>query len=104
MSAVLMLRLQVNFQVPRDQKASLREKFDRMFQAMSALPIKLPGTPYMRGIEAREEVIEEIKALLATKRQQEQQNGGDVRHKANVLDTSMDSMKYLMVRVATMRI
>eukprot|EP00878_Enallax_costatus_P038061 GHUV01043202.1.p1 GENE.GHUV01043202.1~~GHUV01043202.1.p1 ORF type:complete len:187 (+),score=54.87 GHUV01043202.1:414-974(+) len=87
---------QVNFQVPRDQKASLRDKFDRMFQAMSALPIKLPGTPYMRGIEARAEVIEDIKALLAAKRQQEQQNGSDVKHKANVLDTAMDSMKYLM--------
>lgn len=83
----------------------LREKFDRMFNAMSALPIKLPGTAYTRGIEARAEVIQDIKELLLLKRQQEQQGAssssssstGDVKSKGSVLDTMIDSVKFLAV-------
>lgn len=98
----MLLFLQVNLQVPRERKAALREKFDCMFQAMSALPIKLPGTPYMRGIQARAEVIEEIKGLLADQRQQGRESDGvdDFGLKANVLDTTLGSMKYLMVGVS----
>lgn len=83
----------------------LREKFDRMFTAMIALPIKVPGSEYMRGIEARAEVIEDIKALLAIKKQQEQQlqqqqgRTGSEQHKASVLDTMLEAFKYLTVSV-----
>lgn len=75
-------QLLVDFQVPSERKAEVRDKFNKLFVGMVAPPIRLPGTRFSQGLAARAQLIEDIKSLIATR-----QKGP----RKSVLDYMLDS-------------
>lgn len=58
-------QLLVDFRIPPERKAELKEKFNRLFRGMVAPPINLPGTRYSQGLAARGELLQDIRVLMS---------------------------------------
>ncbi|KAF6266277.1 cytochrome P450 [Scenedesmus sp. NREL 46B-D3] len=57
-------QLLVNFDVPEEQRGEVKAKLDAIFKAMMAPPVNLPGTTFRRGIDAKAQLLADIKAVI----------------------------------------
>eukprot|EP00775_Hariotina_reticulata_P012610 gene12610-12740_t len=88
--------LLVNFNVPEEQRATVKQQLDAMFKAMLAPPLNLPGSIFWKGQRARKQLIQDVVHIIEASDSSSSSRGNNSDSNPDVEDVGTSAFELIL--------